>query len=146
MKYRLLLFVIIICSTNSYGTNWIILNNDSKKSSFDKLIKVENDTLIVELTNKITGIPIENIQKITYKSIYRYEAALGGCAVGGIVGLVLGSLVLGNELGGTIGMATGTIVGFTFFKNLLDKRFDLSKMSKEEKIKIIKSIITIYNE
>ncbi len=113
---------------------------------FDKLIKIENDTLFVELNNTITGISVESIHRITYKNKYRYDAALGGCAVGGLTGLVLGALVFGNEGGMSIGLATGMIGGFTFFKNLFDKRFDLSKISKEQKIKIINSIITLYDE
>lgn len=146
MKKQQIVFFAILLIGFANSQTWKIQRDNGSKRDYDKLIKIENDTLYVELSEKITGVPIKNIQKITHRSKYRYDAGLVGCAIGGLAGLVIGAITVGNESGISIGVATGTVAGFMLFTNLFDKRFDLAQRSNEEKKDIINAIITIYNE
>ena len=148
MKYKLILLSVFLLYTNLYGADWIIKKDDGSKNKYDKLIILENDTLYVEKSTNIIGVPIENIQKIIYRG--GTEAYCGGCTgatfatFAGIIGL--GMLHAEEGVATDVVYYSGVIAGFLYGRNLFNKRFDLTQMSNEEKKDIINIIIAKYNK
>ena len=145
MKYKLILLSVFLLYTNLYGTDWIIKTDDGSKNKYNKLIILENDTLYVEKSANIIGVPIENIQKITRKHEHGY---CGGCASGafaGAAGLIIFWKSYEETLTSVV-QVSGVIAAFLFGRNLQNKRFDLTQMSNEEKKDIINIIIAQYNK
>ena len=150
MKYKLILLSVFLLYTNSYGAGWIIKQDNGSKSKYDKLIILENDTLYVEKSAKIIGVPIKNIHKITHRGKYTFKKVVYGCAYiygASVVGMILVGVLTHSELGMGVGSWVGIVKGYIYFRDtILNKSFDLTQMSNEEKKDIINIIISKYDE
>jgi hypothetical protein len=154
MKSTLTILLIII-STCVYGQYWDITLISSARLKKCKFHYLENDTLY-GVSNSISDfkIHIGDINKLKYKSKGSDLCFLGGCCIGGGLGLI-GTLAtteinlsghrkdrlkradIKSNMWMVLGMGVPILVSLVFTKD-----YDLSKLDLEGKRKLIDAILS----